>query len=135
MAPGTFGTLVGVAVFWFMAGLGPVAYLLWVAGLFVAGIFICAQSARDHNLIDPGFVVFDEIVGFLIAMYLLPKSVGWIIAGFILFRLFDIWKPYPIKIVEHKLGVGTGIMLDDVIAGIYALVVLHIAKVLIDGMA
>jgi len=135
IAPGTVGTLVGVAAFWFMAGMGPLAYLGVVALLFVAGIFICGQTARDYSTVDPGFIVFDEIVGFLVAMTLLPKTAGWIVAGFLLFRLFDIWKPWPIKIMEHKFGLGAGIMVDDVIAGIYALVVLHLAKVLIERLA
>jgi phosphatidylglycerophosphatase A len=130
-APGTFGTLVGVAVFWLMASMDPVSYAAVVIAMFVAGIFICAQTARDVDAIDPGFIVYDEVVGFLVAMYLLPTGLGWIAAGFVVFRIFDIWKPFPIHYIENHLGLGSGIMTDDVIAGIYTLMVLHTARLLI----
>ena len=130
-APGTFGSLVGVAVYWFMLPLGAVTYAMVVALMYVAGIFVCAQTARDAGATDPGFIVFDEIVGFLVAMYLLPTELPWIAAGFVVFRVFDIWKPFPIHYIENHLGLGSGIMTDDVIAGIYTLIVLHTVNVLI----
>ncbi len=95
--------------------------------LALAGIFICGQTARDVAATDPGFIVWDEIVGFLVAMFLLPREWGWIAAGFILFRIFDIWKPYPIRLVEKSLGLGSGIMADDIVAGIYTLAILQLA--------
>ncbi len=131
-APGTFGSLVGVVLFWYMSPLGAGTYAAVVALLFVLGIFICGQTARDTAATDPGFIVFDEIVGFLIAMYLMPREWQWIVAGFLIYRLFDIWKPYPIHIVENKFGLGTAIMLDDVIAGIYTLVLLQAARMILD---
>ncbi len=134
-APGTFGTLVGVALFWFMASMGAASYAAVVVAMFVAGIFICAQTARDVGAIDPGFIVYDEVVGFLIAMYLLPASLPWIAAGFVVFRIFDIWKPFPIHYIENHLGLGSGIMTDDVIAGVYTLIVLHSARLLIEMLA
>ena len=126
-APGTFGSLVGVALFLFVAPLGPLPYAGLVVALFLAGIFICGQTARDIGAIDPGAIVFDEIVGFLVAMFMVPADWRWVVAGFVLFRLFDIFKPYPINLVEKKLGLGAGIMTDDLIAGIYSLVILQLA--------
>jgi phosphatidylglycerophosphatase A len=130
-APGTFGSLIGVALFWFMAPVGAASYAGLVVVMFVAGIFICGQTARDVGSIDPGFIVYDEIVGFLVAMYLLPRDLRWIAAGFLVYRIFDIWKPFPIHYIESHLGLGSGIMTDDVIAGIYTLTVLHLARLLI----
>ena len=134
-APGTFGSLIGVALFWFMAPLGAVSYAGIVVVLFVAGIFICGQTARDFGELDPGFIVFDEIVGFMVAMYLMPREWRWIAAGFIIYRIFDIWKPFPIHIIEEKLTLGTAIMADDVIAGIYTLLVLQIVRLALEKIA
>ena len=127
-APGTMGTGVAVALFWIMAPLSAVYYAGVTIALGVAGVFICGQTARDLDLHDPGIIVWDEIVGYLVAMYLLPRDWRWVLAGFLLYRVFDIWKPYPIRLVEEELGVGTGIMADDIIAGIYTLVLLHLVR-------
>jgi phosphatidylglycerophosphatase A len=130
-APGTFGSLVGVALFWFMASMPAIPYAIVVAVMFVAGIFICGQTAHDVGAVDPGFIVYDEVVGFLVAMYLLPAEWRWVVGGFVVYRVFDIWKPFPIHWVEEKLGLGSGIMTDDVIAGIYTFIVLHVVRLLI----
>ena len=126
--PGTVGSLVGVLFFWFLAPLPPATYALIVLAMGLAGIWICGQTALDRKVTDPGFIVWDEVVGFLVAVYLLPRSWYWIAAGFVLFRIFDIWKPYPIHRVEEGLGVGTGIMADDIVAGLYTLSILHLLK-------
>ncbi|MFW2373840.1 MAG: phosphatidylglycerophosphatase A [Gammaproteobacteria bacterium] len=131
-APGTFGSLVGVVLFWFMASMAAGVYAAIVVVMFVVGIFICGQTARDVGAIDPGFIVYDEIVGFLVAMYLLPADWRWIAAGFVIYRIFDIWKPFPIHYVEQHLGLGSGIMTDDVIAGIYTLIILQLALIIIE---
>ena len=80
-ASGTFGTVLAIPVFVLMSRLGPVPYVAIVAGLFIAGIFICGQTAHDLGLQDPGATVYDEIVGFLVAMYLLPRDWRWVAAG------------------------------------------------------
>ena len=131
-APGTFGSLIGVVLFWFMAELAPIPYAAIVVVMFVAGIFICGQTARDVGAVDPGFIVYDEVVGFLVAMYMLPADWRWIAAGFVIYRVFDIWKPFPIHYVEDKLGLGSGIMTDDVIADIYTLIILQLVRLLIE---
>lgn len=134
-APGTFGSLVGVALFWFMAPMAAGPYAALVVVMFVAGIYICGTTANDVGAVDPGFIVYDEVVGFLVAMYLMPADWRWIAAGFVIYRVFDIWKPFPIHNVEHVLGLGSGIMADDVIAGIYTLIILQTARFLIERFA
>lgn len=135
VAPGTFGSLIGVVLFRFMSLMKPLPYAAVVIVMFVAGIFICGQTARDVSAIDPGFIVYDEVVGFLVAMYLMPATFRWLAAGFVIYRIFDIWKPFPIHYVESHLGLGSGIMTDDVIAGLYTLVILHLTRVVIRKFA
>ena len=98
------------------------------AMLFVYGIFICGQTAVDYGAMDPGFIVYDEIVGFMVAMFAMPAQWGWICAGFVVYRVFDIWKPFPIQAAEAELGPGLAIMADDAIAGLYALAILQAAR-------
>jgi len=129
-APGTFGSLVGVVLFWFMAPLRPGVYAAVVVALFVPGVFICGQTARDAGAVDPGIIVYDEVVGFLVAMYMMPRDWRWLLAGFAIYRLFDIWKPFPIHYIENHLGLGSGIMTDDVFAGLYTLAILQIVRML-----
>jgi len=112
--------------------MAAIPYAIVVGVMFVAGIFICGETARDVGAVDPGFIVYDEIVGFLVAMYLLPADWRWIGAGFVIYRVFDIWKPFPIGLVEKNLGIGSGIMADDVVAGLYALGILHFARFTIE---
>ena len=131
-APGTFGSLVGVALFWFLAPLAAPVYAVIVFVMALAGILICGQTARDIGAADPGMIVYDEITGFLVALYLLPARWQWILAGFIIYRTFDIWKPWPIHAVEENLGLGTGIMADDIIAGLYTLAILHAVRLILQ---
>ena len=127
-APGTAGSLVGVALFRAMATLPRRYYVGITAVLGVAGIFICEQTANDVGMHDPGAIVWGEIVGYLVAMYRLPRDWGWVAAGFVVYRLFDIWKPYPIGLIEEGFGVGTSIMADDIVAGIYAWCILQLVR-------
>lgn len=130
-APGTFGSLVGIALFWFLAPVGAASYAGVVGVMFLSGIFICGQTAQDIGAVDPGIIVFDEITGFLVAMYLMPRDWRWIAAGFVIYRFFDIWKPYPISIVEEMFGLGTSIMADDIIAGLYTLLILQTSRLIL----
>jgi phosphatidylglycerophosphatase A len=125
-APGTAGTLVGVALYWVMAPLRPLYYWAVTSVLAIVGVFICEQTATDLSARDPGMIVWDEIVGYLFAMYRLPRDWRWLAAGFVVYRLLDIWKPYPIGMIEEGFGVGVSIMSDDIVAGIYAWCVLHL---------
>ncbi|WP_286265556.1 phosphatidylglycerophosphatase A family protein [Thalassotalea atypica] len=125
-APGTFGTLAAIPVYLLMTGLSPFVYLLLTLVMAVVGIYICGYCAKAVNEHDHPAIVWDEIVGFLITMYLVPVSVLNIVLGFALFRFFDIVKPWPISYLDRYVKGGFGIMIDDVIAGIMALACLQL---------
>ncbi len=133
IAPGTVGTLVGVGVELAMRPLDLLPRIILVTVLFVTGIWICGESARRLGEHDHPGIVWDEIVGYLMVMFAAPAGWPWILAGFVLFRLFDIVKPWPIRDVDHRLGGGFGIMLDDALAAVYAVVCLLILRFLIPG--
>ena len=125
-APGTAGTLVAL-LFVPLLALLSTGYLL--SALLIAsltGIYICAYSARKLGAKDPSSIVWDEFVGYWITMILVPVTWYWVLAGFVLFRVFDILKPFPIGWLDKKVGGGLGIMIDDVLAGVYALICLQV---------
>lgn len=124
-APGTFGTLAAIPVFLLMSGLSPLYYALIVLAVCVSGVYICAKTAKDVGVHDHGAIVWDEFAGFFITMFMIPVSWQSILAGFILFRIFDIAKPWPISIADKKLTGGFGIMFDDILAGLLALLIMH----------
>jgi phosphatidylglycerophosphatase A len=124
--PGTIGTLVGVLFYVPMVYLSWPVYIGITIVLFLLGIWLCEVTANDLGVHDHGGIVWDEIVGFLITMIAIPPDWRFVALGFILFRLFDIWKPWPISWLDSKVSGGFGIMVDDVLAGIYALIVLQI---------
>ena len=126
--PGTVGTLIGVLFYLGLAGLPLAAYGGIVVVLFLTGIWICARTARDLGVHDHSAIVWDEIVGMLVTMAAAPRGWGWLLAGFLLFRLFDIWKPWPIRWLDRRVQGGFGIMVDDLLAGVYAAVLLQIAS-------
>lgn len=125
-APGTFGTLPGVGLYLILADIPLGWYLAITAILFLVGIAICGNAAQILGRADPPSVVWDEIVGYLVTMIAVPVSWPAVIASFALFRLFDIWKPWPIGFVDRHIHGGLGIMLDDVIAGLFASALLHL---------
>jgi len=125
-APGTFGTLVAIPLYWFMQPLSILYYALITLVLFLVGIGLCAYAAEKLGVHDHPGIVWDEIVGYLITMFMAPSGLMWIIIGFALFRLFDIWKPWPIDWLDAKVSGGFGIMIDDVLAGIYAACLLQL---------
>ena len=120
IGPGTAGTLVGVILYWSLAGLDKLDYLLVVAVLFVIGIPLCHRTARVMGQHDHPAIVWDEIVGFLLTMAFISPSIRGCITAFIAFRLFDIFKPWPIKILDQRVSGGTGIMVDDALAAVFA---------------
>lgn len=119
VAPGTFGTLLAIPLYLALARVPAGAYLLGVALLALLAVWVCgiAERRRPH---DDASIVLDEMVGYLVAMSAAPAGWTWVIAGFLLFRLFDIWKPYPIRRIDRAVGGGFGTVLDDVVAGAYA---------------
>ena len=125
-APGTFGTLAAIPIVLLLQLLLGGLYAGVIVLMFVAGIFICGRAARDWGVGDHPAIVWDEIVGLLVTMSLAPPGAVWLIAGFVLFRLFDIVKPWPICSVDRRVHGGFGIMLDDVIAGVFAAAILYL---------
>lgn len=119
-APGTFGTLAGIPLYLLMQPLPLWIYLLLTAGGFTLGVWICDRTARDLGVHDHPAIVWDEVIGYWITMIAAPSGGLWVIAGFILFRLFDILKPWPIRQADQQVGGGFGIMFDDVLAAGYA---------------
>jgi phosphatidylglycerophosphatase A len=119
-APGTLGTLAAVPVYWLFAQTNIFVYSLLTAAVTIAGIRICGLAAQKLGEHDFGGIVWDEIAGYLITMWLVPFTWQAMVLGFILFRFFDILKPWPIKWVDRQVHGGLGIMLDDVLAGVFA---------------
>ena len=128
-APGTAGTLAAVPLAFAIKMLPPVALALVIIVAFLFGVWICGRVGERLGVSDHGAIVWDEFVGFWLAIALVPASWEWILAGFVLFRLFDILKPWPIGPVDRRVKGGLGVMLDDMIAGALALAVLWVAQV------
>ncbi len=125
-APGTMGTLVGVLLYLPMQLLAWPYYLALLLLLIGAGIWLCGQTAKALGVHDHPGIVWDEITGYLLTMLAAPKGVLWIILGFVLFRLFDIWKPWPIRLLDKQLKGGFGVMADDLLAAIFSLTIIQI---------
>ncbi len=123
--PGTLGTLAAIPLYLGLMQTNDLIYLLATLVSVGVGIVICEQAAKKLEVHDFGGIVWDEIAGFLITMYGIAFSWQSLLAGFALFRLFDIVKPWPIKWLDQHVGGGFGIMIDDVLAGIFAALVLH----------
>jgi len=125
-APGTFGTIAAIPIYLLVQNLSLMLYITLTVMAFIVGIWICQQSADWLGKEDPSAVVWDEIVGYLVTMTAAPQGWQWIVLGFVLFRIFDILKPWPISLADKELHGGFGIMLDDVIAGIFAALLLQL---------
>jgi len=125
-APGTWGTLVAVPLFLLMQSLSLPVYLGITLVLALLGVWLCSVAANDLGVHDHPGIVWDEIIGYLITMIAAPAGWLWWVAGFLLFRLFDILKPWPINAIDKGVGGGVGIMLDDVLAGLMALCCLQL---------
>ncbi|WP_292957231.1 MULTISPECIES: phosphatidylglycerophosphatase A [unclassified Neptuniibacter] len=125
-APGTFGTLAAIIPYFWFQQLSLPWYLVMLAVTTVIGIWLCDRTSKDIGVKDHGGIVWDEFVGFWITMTLAPAGIIWIVYGFVLFRIFDILKPWPIKWADQKVSGGLGVMLDDIIAGVMAAAILQI---------
>ena len=123
-APGTFGTLVGLPLFWLISGLMFYTQLSITALLFLVGIYCCDKTGKALGVSDHGGIVWDEIVAIMLVLTFTPLQWQWWLIAFLLFRLFDIWKPYPICYFDAKLKNGFGVMFDDLLAAIYAILVM-----------
>ena len=125
-APGTVGTIVGVGLYSFLAHLSPFLFLITSIAFVFLSIWIADRAERQLQKKDPSCIVIDEIAGYFITMVLVPWSWSNAWLGFVLFRLFDIVKPFPIRRIDRTVPGGWGIVLDDVLAGVYANVVLQV---------
>ena len=130
-APGTMGTAVAVLIYLMLPSMPPTIYAGLILLSFVFGIWICGKTAEDLGVHDHGGIVWDEFVGYWVTMFMAPSGLFWVLLGFVLFRLLDIFKPWPIKWADKELAGGLGIMLDDVLAGIMAALCMKALVVLI----
>jgi phosphatidylglycerophosphatase A len=128
-APGTLGTLVAIPLYLLLAQLPAWLYAVVVLAAFALGVWVCTTVSRDLGVHDHGGIVWDEFVGYWITMFMMPASWTWVLAGFALFRLFDIWKPWPIRWFDANVHGGLGIMLDDAVAAVAAGAVLHAIRI------
>jgi phosphatidylglycerophosphatase A len=119
-APGTVGSLLGIPLAWVTLAMQLHLQLILAAVLFAVGIWICGEAGKRLQVHDHPGIVWDEIVAMYLVLLALPVSVLFWTAGYLLFRLFDIWKPWPIRDLDHRLGGGLGTMLDDLLAALYA---------------
>ncbi|TCK04833.1 phosphatidylglycerophosphatase A family protein [Marinobacterium mangrovicola] len=125
-APGTAGTLAAIPLWYLLAQLPLITYLLIVLAAFAVGCWLCQRTSDDLGVHDHGGIVWDEFVGYWITMIAVPVAPVWALLGFVLFRVFDILKPWPIRWADQRVHGGFGIMLDDLIAGVFAALVLQI---------
>ena len=123
-APGTMGTIVAVPFVFLLKPLPLPVFLALLLSLFLLGVYVCGITARRLGKHDPGGIVWDEMVAYWLTVAFIPAQWPWLLAAFILFRLFDILKPWPIKQSETLFSGGLGIMVDDIIAALYAMVIL-----------
>ena len=130
-APGTFGTLAAIPLYLLMQPLSLPLYLFIVAVVSFVGIWICDKSSTALGVHDHSGIVWDEFAGYFVTMIAAPKGWLWIVIGFAFFRLFDIWKPWPISVLDKKVAGGLGIMVDDLLAGVFALLCLQLLTFII----
>ena len=125
LMPGTFGSLAAIPLILLLAPGGNVIFITATILSSIAGVYFCGKTATDMGVHDHGSIVWDEVAGMLLTFLFVPLSMSTLIAGFVLFRIFDILKPWPIGPVDKTVHGGLGIMLDDILAGIMACVCLH----------
>lgn len=131
VAPGTAGSAAAVPFALILVQMPLSAALVTVVASFVLGIYLCGVAGRKLGEHDHGGIVWDEFVGLWLVLLFLPFDPFWWLAGFTLFRLFDIFKPWPIRWLDEKVEGGLGIMIDDVLAAVYALMGLKLGALLL----
>jgi phosphatidylglycerophosphatase A len=124
--PGTLGTLIAIPVYYLLSNIQSPIYEITLIGFFFLSVWISENAEIFFGKKDDQRIVIDEMMGFLITMLWVPKVTHFIVIGFFLFRLFDILKPFPIRHLEKRLKGGFGVVLDDVMAGVYANIILHL---------
>jgi len=126
-APGTFGTIAALPFVFLLQASSIYIYLAVLVIGFAIGVYLCEHASKIMGVHDHGGIVWDEFIGMWLAMLAVPLGWQWLLAGFVLFRIFDIAKPWPIGWLDKKVSGGFGIMIDDVLAGLYALLILQLA--------
>jgi phosphatidylglycerophosphatase A len=126
IAPGTLGTLIAIPIYFFLSNIRSPLYEITLVGFFFLSVWISENAETFFGKKDDQRIVIDEVMGFLVTMLWVPKTMRFIIVGFFLFRFFDILKPFPIRRVEKRLKGGYGVVSDDVMAGVYANIILHL---------
>lgn len=130
MASGTVGSFVTLIALWLIP-FTTLALLVTLAVVTLVGIWAGSRVERAIDAKDPGIIVIDEVAGMLVSVLFLPRTIPVLVTAFLLFRLFDIWKPFPARQFQELHG-GLGVMLDDLIAGAYALALIAISRALVD---
>ena len=134
VAPGTAGTLVAIPIYLILASFGTPIYFILLVAMFALGVWISGRVSTELDVKDDPAIVWDEIVGYCLTMILAPVGVWWMIWGFILFRVFDILKPLPIRLLDQRMTGGLGIMLDDILAAVPAAILLHITMFVMSSL-
>ena len=129
LAPGTMGTLVSIPFVFVLKSLGPEAFWIALVLLFLVGIRLCEHVSQKLGVHDHGGIVWDEMVGYWLATAFVPLQWPWLLAAFVLFRLFDILKPWPIRQIDKGVSGGFGIMIDDVVAAVFTMIILALVQV------
>ena len=127
-APGTMGTLVAVPFIFALRSLSEPVFWIALILLFAVGVYLCGHVSRKLGVHDHGGIVWDEMLGYWLSAALVPLQWPWLLAAFLLFRFFDILKPWPIRQLDKKVSGGFGIMIDDVVAALFTLIILAIVQ-------
>jgi phosphatidylglycerophosphatase A len=134
VAPGTWASASTALLFWLASPVPLYVQLIGAALLFIVGVRVCGESSRRLGVHDHQGIVLDEVVGMLLTLTVARLEPLWIGVGFLAFRAADVWKPWPIRDMDHRLSGGLGIMLDDVLAAVYAAAALFLLQQMVAGL-
>ena len=129
VAPGTMGTLVSIPFVFALKALGPEAFWVALGLLFLLGVALCGRVSQKLGVHDHGGIVWDEMVGYWLATAFVPLQWPWLLAAFVLFRFFDILKPWPIRQIDKGVSGGFGIMIDDIVAAVFTMIILALVQI------
>lgn len=127
-APGTFGTLLAIPFYLLLQPLSLTAYILFVIAFMIVSSWICDIVSRQIQVHDHPGMTIDEFAGFFVTMINAPHGWQWVVLGLVLFRFFDIVKPWPIRFLDQRVHGGFGVVLDDIVAGLFAMIIIQILR-------